>query len=87
MNRTRINRGQSLQVSKLVTVTPHDTNYIDANQDYWLIYVSATGNVRVLTIEGDDIVFPVVNPGWQSILVTKVFATSTTTGLTILAGK
>lgn len=78
-----------LQVGKLVTVTPSDTLFIGGgvHNGNWLIYVTTTGNVRILTADGDDIIFPVVNAGWQAVLVSQVFATSTTAGLTILAGK
>jgi hypothetical protein len=83
---TRTKKPVSLQASSLVAVVPHDTNPVTPDGGDWLLYVTAVGNIRVLMADGQDIVFPVVNIGWQSILVSRVFATNTTI-TNILAGR
>ena len=42
------------------------------------LYVGTEGNLRVLTVGGDDVVYSNVSAGFFPIIVTKVFATNTT---------
>ena len=86
--RTFTSKPNRLQVSTCFAVTPSDTLYLNGgtSDDDYLFYCTTTGNVRVLTADGQDIIFPVVNIGWQALMVSKIFATSTTV-TTIFAGR
>lgn len=58
------------------TVTPSDTVNLATPS---VIYVGGTGNVRVLTAQGDDVVFTGVQGGSViPVQVLRVFATNTT---------
>jgi len=57
-------------------VTPNNSASIDLTRG---LYIGTTGDVRVLTRAGTDIIIPNVPAGVTlSLRVTKVFATSTT---------
>lgn len=61
-------------------VTPHDTN---ANE-FDALYVGGTGNVRVITVGGQDTLFSGVPAGATLyIKVRKVMATNTTATLIV----
>jgi hypothetical protein len=74
---------QKLQSGKAKLVTPSDTaNIFYANagdNSGCVLYVGTGGNVRVLTVGGDDVVFTNVQDGsFLPIQVLRVFATNTT---------
>lgn len=59
-----------------VTITPSDTVNL-ANPS--VVYVGSTGNVRVLTAQGDDVTFVSVPAGAVlPVQVIRVYSTSTT---------
>ena len=77
---------QKLQASKAVAVVPSDTVNIPnpsspdgiANNGN-VLYVGAAGNLRVMTVAGDDVTFSNVQVGtFLPIQVVRVFATGTT---------
>lgn len=74
---------QKLQVNKAITVTPSDTDDIEISQGVksrgCVLYVGTSGDLRVLTEGGDDIVFKNLASGsFIPVQVLKVFSTNTT---------
>ena len=62
-----------------VAITPSDSTSFPTTR---ALYVGATGNIRVLTADGQDVTFLNVPGGIFPMQVEKVFSTSTTaTGL------
>jgi hypothetical protein len=65
----------NIVASSAVAVSPSDTGEIRA----LALYVGTTGNLRVLTANGDDVTFPNVPSGFLLPLeVRRVYSTSTT---------
>lgn len=60
----------------LLLVTPSDTNLLPA--EGFLYVMGNAGNVRVLTVLGEDIIIPLETKELIPLRVKKVFATSTT---------
>jgi len=64
-------------------VTPSDTVNIpqpsgpDGKNEGCVLYVGTSGNLRVLTAGGDDVVFTAVPVGFFPVQVIRVFATNT----------
>jgi hypothetical protein len=77
---------QKLQAERAALVTPSNTvdiPYIggDGTTPSWpcVLYIGGSGNIRVLTAGGDDVVFTGVLAGtFLPVQVTRVFATNTT---------
>lgn len=74
---------QKLQSGKAKLVTPSDTVnifYSNAGDNSGcVLYVGSKGNVRVLTVGGDDVVFTNIQDGsFLPIQVLRVFSTNTT---------
>jgi len=77
---------QKLQAERAALVTPSNTVDIpyvggDTYTNPWpcVLYIGGSGNVRVLTAGGDDVVFTGVLAGtFIPVQVTRVFATNTT---------
>ena len=74
---------QSLQHYHGALVTPSDTESLQQNLSTSnrssCLYVGVGGDVRVLTVGGDDVTFAGVPSGsFMPVWVTKVFATGTT---------
>ena len=77
---------QKLQVGRAAAVTPSDTVNIPSvsSQDGsgnngCVLYVGGAGNVRVLTVGGDDVTFVGLAAGqFIPVQVKRVYATSTT---------
>jgi|DEB19_MinimDraft_3_1074340.scaffolds.fasta_scaffold00994_11 hypothetical protein len=75
---------QKLQQGRAAEVTPDDINkipYIGYPSETWpcVLYIGVTGDVRVLTAGGDDVIFYNVQGGTVlPIQVIQVFTTNTT---------
>jgi hypothetical protein len=74
---------QKLQSGKAKVVTPSDTDNIfydnAGDNSGCVLYVGTGGNLRVLTVSGDDIVFTNIQDGmFLPIQVLRVFSTNTT---------
>jgi hypothetical protein len=77
---------QKLQVQRAAAVTPSDTVNIpyvggDGTTPSWpcVLYIGGSGNIRVQTEGGDDVVFTGVLAGtFLPVNVVRVFATNTT---------
>lgn len=72
---------------RLYTVTPSDTATLPF-VTRGIRVGTAAGNLRVITVDGDDVTIPSVQVGETvPVMATKVMATSTTaTGITALGG-
>lgn len=74
---------QKTQPSIARAVTPSDTVNIpapsgpDGKSEGCVLYVGTSGNLRVLTAGGDDVVFNAVPVGFFPVQVIRVFATNT----------
>lgn len=66
----------SFRYKRAVAITKSDD---DTFAPIKALYVGTGGNIRVLTIGGDDVVIPAVGTGVQleGLLITKIFATDT----------
>ncbi|MEM0928077.1 MAG: hypothetical protein AAGI89_02185 [Pseudomonadota bacterium] len=63
--------------SRGLSVTPDDAN--DLSFPIRGLMVAGAGDVRVVTIKGDTVTLPALQPGMQyAILATRVLATGTT---------
>jgi hypothetical protein len=75
---------QRLQVGRAAAVTPSDTVNIPSvnggtREEGPVLYIGGSGNIRVLTEGGDDVIFYGVMAGtFLPVHVVRVFATSTT---------
>lgn len=78
---------QKLQANRAAAVTPSDTVNIPSistdpgagRNNGCVLFVGATGNLRVLTTGGDDVTFAGINAGtFIPVQVLRVFATGTT---------
>ena len=76
---------QKLQAYRAASVTPSDTTEIptvgggDGVNNGCVLYVGVTGDVKVKTVAGNDVVFTGVPAGsFMPIQVDQVFATGTT---------
>lgn len=74
---------QKLQSGKAKVVVPSDANnvfYANAGDNQGcVLYVGTGGNIRVLTVSGDDVVFNNIQDGtFFPIQVLRVYATNTT---------
>jgi len=81
---------QKLQSGRAAAVTPSDTVNIPAvtggTNNGCVLYVGGAGNLKVLTIGGDEVTFTAVPVGtFVPVQVLRVFATGTTaTGIVAL---
>jgi hypothetical protein len=83
---------QKLQAGRAAVVTPSNTVNIPnpaaqngSGNNGCVLYIGTGGNLRVLTVGGDDVIFTNVQEGtFLPIQVLRVFATSTT-ALNIIA--
>lgn len=76
---------QKLQAGRALTIVPSDTvNIPDVSggtNNGCVLYVGTAGNLRVLTVGGDDVTFIGINTGaFIPVQVLRVFATGTTAG-------
>ena len=76
---------QKLQAGRAATIVPSDTvNIADVSggsNNGCVLYVGTAGNLRVLTVGGDDVTFIGINTGaFIPVQVLRVFATGTTAG-------
>jgi len=76
---------QKLQAGRAATIVPSDTvNIADVSggsNNGCVLYVGTAGNLRVLTVGGDDVTFVGINTGaFIPVQVLRVFATGTTAG-------
>lgn len=74
---------QKLQAGRALTIVPSDTvNIPDVSggtNNGCVLYVGTAGNLRVLTVGGDDVTFIGINTGaFIPVQVLRVFATGTT---------
>ena len=74
---------QKLQAGRAATIVPSDTvNIADVSggsNNGCVLYVGTAGNLRVLTVGGDDVTFIGINTGaFIPVQVLRVFATGTT---------
>lgn len=73
-----------VQSGRAAAVTPSDTTNIPSvsggtNDEGCILYIGGTGNVKVRTIGGDDVVFAAVPAGTTlQVRVHRVFSTGTT---------
>lgn len=73
-----------VQSGRAAAVTPSNTVNIPSvsggtNDEGCILYIGALGNVRVLTIGGDDVVFKAIPAGTTlQVRVHRVFSTGTT---------
>jgi hypothetical protein len=72
-----------LQAGRAAAVTPSDTVNIPAltggSNNGCVLYVGSGGDLKVLTIGGDEVVFPNIQDGtFFPVQVLRVFATGTT---------
>ena len=81
---------QKLQVGRAAVVTPSDTVNIPSvtggSNNGCVLYVGGAGNLRVLTIGGDDVLFSNIQAGsFLPVQVQRVYSTNTTaTGIVAL---
>ena len=84
---------QRLQVGRAAVVTPSDTVNIPSvsaqngsGNNGCVLYVGGAGNLRVLTIGGDDVLFSNIQAGsFLPVQVQRVYSTNTTaTGIVAL---
>ena len=84
---------QKLQVARAASVTPSNTENIPniatadgSGNRGCVLYVGGAGNLRVLTVGGDDVTFTGVQAGtFLPVHVLRVFSTNTTaTGIVAL---
>ena len=79
-----------LQTERAAVVTPSDTVNIPAvtggTNNGCVLYVGGAGNLRVLTVGGDDVLFPNIQAGsFIPVQVLRVYSTNTTaTGIVAL---
>ena len=72
-----------MQSGRAAAVTPSNTTNIPSvsggtNEEGCILYIGGAGNLRVLTIGGDDVVFASVPAGTTlQVRVVKVFSTGT----------
>ena len=80
---------QKLQANRAASVTPSDTVDIPSistdpgagRNNGCVLFVGVAGNIRVLTVGGDDVTFFGINTGaFIPVQVLRVFATGTTAG-------
>ena len=76
---------QKLQAGRAALVTPSDTDQIPPltgeTNNGSVLYIGTPGNVRVLTVGGDDVIFTGVYAGqFFPVQVLQVFDTGTTAG-------
>lgn len=76
---------QKLQAGRAALVTPSDTDQIPSvsggTNNGCVLYIGTPGNVRVLTVGGDDVIFTGVYAGqFFPVQVLQVFDTGTTAG-------
>ena len=79
---------QKLQANRAASVTPSDTLEIPnvstqdgSGNNGCVLFVGVAGNIRVLTVGGDDVTFVGINTGaFIPVQVLRVFATGTTAG-------
>ena len=74
---------QKLQAGRAAAVTPSDTVNIPAltggNNNGCVLYVGGAGNLKVLTVGGDEVTLTAVPVGtFVPVQVLRVFATGTT---------
>lgn len=77
---------QRLQVGRAAAVTPSDTVNIPnistqngSGNNGCVLYVGGAGNLRVLTVGGDDVLFSNIQGGsFLPVQVKRVFSTNTT---------
>lgn len=84
---------QKLQSGRAAVVTPSDTVNIPSvssengsGNNGCVLYVGGSGNIRVMTIGGDDVLFSNVQAGtFMPVQVKRVYSTNTTaTGIIAL---
>lgn len=68
---------RSQPATHAVAVTPHDTNLL-ANEALKGLYVGVSGDVKVTTVDGEDIVFKAAPVGVLNVQAKRVFSTGTT---------
>ncbi|QDP56244.1 MAG: hypothetical protein GOVbin3009_11 [Prokaryotic dsDNA virus sp.] len=76
---------QKLQAGRAALVTPSDTDQIPSvsggTNNGCVLYIGTPGNIRVLTVGGDDVIFTGVYAGqFFPVQVLQVFDTGTTAG-------
>jgi hypothetical protein len=76
---------QKLQAGRAALVAPSDTDQIPpltgGTNNGCVLYIGTPGNVRVLTVGGDDVIFTGVYAGqFFPVQVLQVFDTGTTAG-------
>lgn len=74
---------QKLQANRATVVTPSDTDNISVNTEASksgnVLYVGTNGNIKVMTVGGDEVTFVNIQGGsFIPVQVLKVFATGTT---------
>ena len=75
---------QKLQAARAALVTNSDTVNIpniassESPNNGCVLYVGVSGDLKVLTAGGDEIVFTAVSAGFFPVQVVRVFATGTT---------
>tara|TARA_R110000796_G_scaffold109525_1_gene220945 strand:+ start:575 stop:838 length:264 start_codon:yes stop_codon:yes gene_type:complete len=76
---------QKLQAGRAFLVTQSDTTNIpnpfssDAKNNGCVLYIGTGGNIRILTVGGDDIIFTnVLSGSYMPVQVLRVFETNTT---------
>jgi hypothetical protein len=74
---------QKLQAGRAAAVTPSDTVNIPAltggSNNGCVLYVGGAGNLKVLTVGGDEVTFTAIPVGtFVPVQVLRVFATGTT---------
>lgn len=76
---------QKIQAGRAALVTPSDTDQIPSvsggTNNGCVLYIGTPGNIRVLTVGGDDVIFTGVYAGqFFPVQVLQVFDTGTTAG-------
>lgn len=74
---------QKLQANRATVVTPSDTDNISVNTEASksgnVLYVGTGGNLKVMTVGGDEVTFVNIQDGsFIPVQVLRVFATGTT---------
>ncbi len=72
----------AIRRKRAISITPSDTD--DLAFPITALYAEVGGDVRVMTVGGDDVIIPGIGTGVQlaGLMITRVFATDTTaTGL------